>query len=620
MNKLYYALSSLLIASAAVCSAQDGVSYGYCSDYINGVGFNSDGAYWIAGAIQLTDADVAQFDGCEIVGVSVGFGNGRNKDITLFMTEDLAGEPFYTQYGRVRASVWNNIPVTEPVKIEKGKPFYVGYTYHVDNISAKPIGTDDNVDGFTSGADWMAASTTEEDLAKAWKQYGSQVGNICIRIILQGDNLSKTNCIPVGMEMPELVLPGDPFDFTVTFTNASSVPVNNVEVVYQLGTDAEKTVTYTFDEPVATNDRGSVKIHDVTEQDALQIPCWASITKVNGQPNDMADRKAHGYLVCTTGLFERKVVAEKFTGTYCGYCPIGIVGFEYMREKYPTTFIGIEIHNYTSSEPLYCTAYSNMAQSNFTGAPSCVVNRNPVLTHRPEKGSLESSYNEAYTRTSNIGVTASFAPTSSSNLYDVTGTVKVAKDEENADYSLVFVITEDFLGPLPQYNNYNTSVGCPEFSGKGNPVMTKYDGVARNISSDWKGIRGSVPSTLKAGEEYPYTVKNFSLGSTSNPKNANLVVLLIDNATGIIANADLVHFDPDRKDPDPVSVDDTMMAKISVVGGAGYIAFSAEDGIADVYTVAGQAVGSIAAGDSIELPAGIYIVKTVEGVHKVMVR
>ena len=72
--------------------------------------------------------------------------------------------------------------------------------------------------------------------------------------------------------------------------------------------------------------------------------------------------------------------------------------------------------------------------------------------------------------------------------------------------------------------------------------------VARNIPSDWEGYANSVPQTLKAGEEYPFTVKALSLGRTSEPKNANIIALLIDTKTSEIINADRMHIDPSRDD------------------------------------------------------------------------
>lgn len=632
MNKLSYALSTLLLAAAAapVCQAQEGLSYGYCSDNISGNGFSASGKYWMAAAFRMTETDVERFNDCEVTGVSIGFGSGRNKEIKVFMTYDLAEEPFYIQSGRVRANQWVDIPVTNPVKIEKGKPFYIGYRYYVDNSTAHPIGTDDNFLTYTDGADWMAGALTEEELATAWQQYGSQVGNVCVRAIISGDNLPQSNCAPMSFEMPDVATPGEEFEYSLIFTNASPATVNNIEVVYKIGEDAEQTVECTLPEPIPANGRGSVKIKAKTDQDQLEIPVWAKITKVNGEANNMADHKAFGTLVCTTGLFERKMVVEKFTGIYCGYCPRGIAAFDYMNKYYAGTFIGISVQNYSGSDPMYCSAYVPWTQAfKAGGAPYCWINRSKNFTNNPESSLLESAYKEIYTRSSNIGIKVKAEPTSSSHAYNVTATVQVARDVENVDYAIAFVVTEDYVGPYGQYNNYNTMPGCPEFSGKGSPVVMLYEDVARNISSEWEGAANSVPSSLKAGEEYNYTVDNFSLGATDNPMNANIIALLIDKNTREIVNADRIHLDPTRVDkpepkPDepPVGGVEDIDAdnSVCVAGGVGTITFMAEGGVASVYSTDGQQVGFVKAGDTISVAPGLYIVKTQGGNFKIQVK
>lgn len=624
MNKLLYFITTLFVlTSATLCHAQGGVSYGYSSDDIIGHGFNATDKYWIAAAFQMTESDVAQFDGCEVTGVSIGFGSGRNKDIKVFMTEDLAAEPFYSQAGRVRASQWCDIPVTTPVKIEKGKPFYIGYVYFVDNMTSQPIGADGNTASFTPGADWMAAAMDEDGLKEAWAQYGTQVGNVCIRAMVSGDNLSKSNCVPVALGMPELATPGEPFDFTLSFTNASSVAVSNLDIVYQLGTDAEQAVHYEFTEPVATNDRGTAVIHATTLQDELEIPVWARIDKVNGLPNDMADRKAYGNLVCTTNLFERKVVVEKFSGTSCGYCPRGIAGFDHMNDLYAGQFIGIAVQNYSAYDPMYCTYYNAWCNKfSAGGAPYCYVNRDDMLTKNPEKGSLEAAFKAEFSRTSNIGIKVSVKATANPMAYDATATVRVARNVENADLSVAFVVTEDFVGPYAQQNYYNSTPGCPEFSGVGNPVVMRFNDVARYITTDWQGIAGSVPANLTAGEEYSYTFDGLSLGNTGNPKNANVIALLIDNKTSKIVNADRVHLDPNRVDEPTVGMAQPSLGsqKLTATGGEGRITVESAEGTALVFTSEGKLAAVLHAGEAARVTAGTYIVKTPGESQKVIVK
>lgn len=550
MKKFYriflFTLVAMIAGSSAKAEESQAFSYGYCTDQITGVGSDSGVSnYWIAAAFRMTEADVERFDGCEVTGVSVGFGTGRNKNITIFFTEDLAGTPFATQEGRTRPSSWNDIDLTEPFTITKGKPFYIGYKYNVINSNAMPVGVDGNTAAYTSGADWLSLADEESQLAGNWKQYGETFGNISLRVYLKGNNLPTHNCLPNTLVMPDLAHPGKEFEFTLEFSNISTATVNSIEVEYQLGADAAKTGTYTLSPAVAANEKGSVTIKAQTDQDSFTLPVRAKITKVNGEANAMADKEISTTMVCTDGLFERKVVAEKQTGTGCQYCPRAIVAFDHVIHKYGKKFIPIEVHNYPG-DPMWCTSYETAQEKILIGGfPTMVVNRNRDIGVPTEKSSLETLFLKEYTEACPIGVFVSFENVKS-NSVTVTATVKSAFDVDNADYSVTFVVTEDNLGPYYQTNYFDSNPGLPEWGGRGTRVLTYYNDVARYIHPDWNGIDNSVPTRLEAGVEYPYTVTNMSLGSTSNRNNANLIALLIDNATGYIVNADRVSIDPNH--------------------------------------------------------------------------
>ena len=89
---------------------------------------------------------------------------------------------------------------------------------------------------------------------------------------------------------------------------------------------------------------------------------------------------------------------EEGTGTWCGWCPRGIVAFRYMAEKYPETFIGIAVHK---SDNLETNTYSYLK---FNGYPSCYVNRNLRNSTSPEAGTLEVMHNKAVAIPPHVGV------------------------------------------------------------------------------------------------------------------------------------------------------------------------------------------------------------------------
>src|SRR5699024_9086047 len=99
-----------------------------------------------------------------------------------------------------------------------------------------------------------------------------------------------------------------------------------------------------------------------------------SVSNINGQgadadsSNDMGD--ALTYVVSQD--VTKMVVFEEGTGTWCGYCPRGIVAMEYMYDnsnQFPN-FIGIAVHN---QDPMMVAEYDNGA--NFPGFPNSNVDR-----------------------------------------------------------------------------------------------------------------------------------------------------------------------------------------------------------------------------------------------------
>lgn len=620
MNRFYhYLAASVVAASAFTASAQpEGLRYGYCSDNIVNVGIdNAGGEYWMAAAFQMTESDTRQFDGCDVTGVSIGFGSGRNKEVTIFLTYDLAEAPFFEQKGRVRVGQWCDIDLTGAPKVESGKPFYVGYRYHVENASAKPVGCDDNMTGYTSTADWISVASTLEGLSGQWKHYGKDFGNVNLRVFLKGESLVGNNCIPDNVQLPDFAHPGEEFSFKVAFINASQDPVESVQVKYQIGDDEPEVQDFTLTTAVKANERGSVKITATTDQDNFRLPVKAWITKVNGEDNASAERAASGAFACTNGLFMRKIVAEKLTGQSCGYCPRAIVAYDTLRAKVGDRFIGIEVHNYTGREPFYATDYTAMLshyRTSYGGAPSLTVNRDEEHPVGAEKSSLYEAFRSLFTEACQYGIKASFKESSKANCLDVTATVISAYDEDNANLAVTFAITEDDLFGQ-QANNYNQGTGCPEFVGKGSWVNMYYHGVARSLHSDWDGIPGSVPASLEAGKEYSYTAEGLSMGNTKDKMKANVVALLINKADGTIVNADMVHVDPDRGYNYPVwknvplaveSVDvDVLPYVINVENGA--ISLRGE-GEARIYSVAGMEMGIVSEGRSLSVTPGIYFV------------
>lgn len=112
-----------------------------------------------------------------------------------------------------------------------------------------------------------------------------------------------------------------------------------------------------------------------------------------------------------------------------------------------------------------------------------------------------------------------------------------------------------------------------------------------------------------------------SLGRTSEPKNANIIALLIDTKTSEIINADRMHIDPSRDDnPGGIDAADGGEPRFIVTGGEGFIALDGDECEAQIYSVSGQLTAVIRTGETVEAAPGMYIVKTPAKAEKTIVR
>lgn len=257
-----------------------------------------------------------------------------------------------------------------------------------------------------------------------------------------------------------------------------------------------------------------------------------------------------------------KLVSEEVTGTWCGYCVRGIVAMKTMNDKYPDNFIGIAIHNSTPHWPdAMAEGVEDYLEYIYTsckisGYPHCVFSRNPMY-------SIDPAYMEQYYKMlmdgdgNSCGVQLTATYDATDNKIDATTDVYFAADADNADYKLAYVLVENNVhrtakdlgledGQPTGYeqNNYyaGTETEMGGFEDMPSTVPAEqmwYNDVARGIWPDSRGMGGIIPASVRDGDSYKHT---YSIGMPSNvlePKNTELVVMLLDK-NGIIVNADKV--------------------------------------------------------------------------------
>ena len=187
------------------------------------------------------------------------------------------------------------------------------------------------------------------------------------------EDLTKAQYGVIGLGIP---------NSTVAVNVSSTVPVSilgggetaisSVEYELKLDGTSNGTQTATFATPVGFAEVAAFNV-TVTPKRVGTQDIVVTITKVNGVALDNPV-EIKGTLSVLSKVVNRGVVVEEFTGTGCGWCPRGWVGMENMHEKFGDAFVGVAIHQYNSSDPMYI-APASYAKLGFTGAPSCMINR-----------------------------------------------------------------------------------------------------------------------------------------------------------------------------------------------------------------------------------------------------
>lgn len=242
----------------------------------------------------------------------------------------------------------------------------------------------------------------------------------------------------------------------------------------------------------------------------------------------------------------RRTVIEEGTGMWCGYCPLGIIAMERMKQKYADGFIGIAVHY---DDLLEVEGYAReMDFSSFPigwinrkleVSPMVLVNIDGRMDYSMLHGGFETFFLEAQAEETmaDVALTTSFE----GQEIEVNAEARFAVPYSNSDYRFAFIVVEDkkegkgfyqanYLNGMVEY-----SVG--EFAELDDKIVPYvFDDVAIQLVGTTKGFAGSVPATIVEGETYSFQ-QRFEVPNMTNAENTRVVVLLLDGKTGHVINA-----------------------------------------------------------------------------------
>lgn len=271
-----------------------------------------------------------------------------------------------------------------------------------------------------------------------------------------------------------------------------------------------------------------------------------NVGEIDSIPDEIAENSQIEFLYTINSSvlsYPRKIVMEEAAGTWCGYCPRGMVAIENMYKRYPDNFIAIAIHGGDEMYPQGGSydSFLEVAPS----LPNCQINR--ISWMKPESFGWSDL---ARMKDKGMAMIRAHAAFASENKVEVnTETVFGFDDNGTTEYRIAYVVVEDKVGPYSQENYYSNPNAADNPSDllnwwihQGSSVDMLFNDVARAIY-DYDGIAGQLPREIEAEKTYTCSYTLTLPDNIQNAENLRIVTLLLDTTTGEILNADSTPID-----------------------------------------------------------------------------
>lgn len=506
-------------------------------------------------AIELTADDLAPYYGKKIAGVRFNLGQGETstgvfvQNLTLEngqivdMTEIATSDKSVTSAaGAKNTGEWHEVMFDQKVELNSSfQNLFVGFNYK-QTSSNYPIGVNSKVDG----PFFMYANIPSSQGGKgaAWYQFQSGGMGLAIQLIVEGD-FGQNNVQPLDFGNV-MVAKGKTKNVAISFRNLGS-KFTSIDYTIALDGKAGAEQHLDFGKDFGLGGTHTVEIPFAAASELGNNAITLTVTKVNGAENACAIKTATGTLYTVEREFVKRSVVEQFTGTGCGNCPSGHVAMHNMHNLYGDQFIGIALHQFNQSDPMYNISYD----LGFTGAPQCMVNRSSgvLAPYEQMPEALKASLNEI--ALAEVTVAGTF--TDEDTKVNATASVESLVA---GDYDIAFMLTADGLTgettSWKQHNyfckgggRYNSQASMPDdlkfLWDMGSSYVETYNDVLIASSYVSSNNKATLPTLVANGTvSSEYTMKmptKVALKKALKLDQIYVVALLLDKKTGAIVNA-----------------------------------------------------------------------------------
>ncbi len=585
------------------------ITFGYAGKAQDAVKFsNVPGGWYIYYAFEIPASDAAMFAGAKITGINITSGTNQSQrnpvnNVEVFVTEDISSLPANMQAATISSLGLRSklVNLETPFEIKGDKSVYVGYRLRLPTSETVLedfyyLPTDYIA---TSGNTYMVAAQESGTDTPEFSNYSDQIGSIPMSVEIT--NLNENKGVATDINLDRYFKFGKTISYELSVRNLGKNKITSIDAKTTInnGTVFEKTVNLTS--PILVGETGVVTVTEVPNSKEGIFVISSQVSKINGEDVSSSAEMSAPFYTYSDG-FTRIPVIEEGTGTWCGWCPRGIVMMEYLKENYPDWIrIAVHVSNGGSKDPMELKDYLQYVYDYISGFPGAVTNRyywtNPAGADDRYYKPVD-DYFKSFPAYCNISLTAT--PNENSTEVNVSSTSEFSIDTD-VEHLLSFVVVEDGVGPYRQTNYYaGESSSMGGWESKPSSVSTKFDDVPRAIKS-YPGIEGSLPAPIEKNSKYEYKT-TLPLNLVKSDKY-RVVGMITNGLTGEIVNACEVTVDESAINSianDNESIDIRVVDGDIIVAGASEVA---------VYTLDGRKVGTH------DLSNGVYIV-IADGISK----
>ena len=427
----------------------------------------------------------------------------------------------------------NDFKLRSPYAVNN-EGFYIGYSVKSTTGYFIRSGGKDAPNAFLVG-------NPEEGMA--WTDLnGNGLGKLAFQILVQDGNF-QDNCVTVDDFEQNVVVQGQQVNVPIMITNQGANDVSSIS--YTIGTEGgstteEKTISVG---PLALNGFTTLNIPFASDEQARKLQKTFTVTQVNGNPNTAKKSSGQGFLISVKKKQSVTPVIEEFTGTWCGWCPRGIVGMDKVHEAYGDQVVQIAAH---SGDIMAISEYQPVINTYTEGYPNSITDRRYVAD--PSYSTLVATLNKAFARVAqgSIDLQAEWSSNFKTKVVFNT-TTRFSYNDDDGQYGIAYLLVEDGLtgtgSNWSQTNYYSGQTVGGDMTWWCQAAST-VTGITYNhvVVAGWEalnGVNGSVNPTIVADEEQEYSYSASISGKSLIQDKTKLkaVVLLIDRATGMIVNA-----------------------------------------------------------------------------------